>query len=193
MPLSFLLATIVCFFIGNTMSQFSRYMPLSGGYYSFATRGLGSHVGFMATWCYLIYDLLGPAGSTGFFGYLISDMLRTGFGINIPWWLFALVLSVVIWMLTHYGIQLSTRITAILGGIELLIMLSLAVTFLVRPGPGSTYVAPLDPSLSPHHFGGILAGWSSRYSRSAASRVLPRSPKRAAAPGSSLLRRSSSP
>src|SRR6202161_2434071 len=59
MPLSFLLATIICFFIGNTVSQFSQYMPSSGGYYSFATRGLGSHVGFMAAWSYLIYDLLG--------------------------------------------------------------------------------------------------------------------------------------
>src|ERR1700689_5108413 len=60
MPLSFLLATVVCFFIGNTVSQFSQYMPSSGGYYSFATRGLGSRIGFMATWCYLIYDILGP-------------------------------------------------------------------------------------------------------------------------------------
>ena len=40
----------------------------------------------------------------------------------------------------------------------MLIMLALAITFLVHPGPGSTYVAPLRPSLSPHHFGGILAG-----------------------------------
>ena len=63
MPLSFLLSTIVCFFIGNTVSQFSRYMPSSGGYYSFATRGLGSRVGFMATWSYLIYEILGAAGS----------------------------------------------------------------------------------------------------------------------------------
>ena len=39
MPISFLLTTIVCFFIGNTVSQFSKYMPSSGGYYSFATRG----------------------------------------------------------------------------------------------------------------------------------------------------------
>ena len=59
MPLSFLLSTIVCFFIGNTVAQFSRYMPSSGGYYSFATRGLGSRIGFMATWSYLVYDLLG--------------------------------------------------------------------------------------------------------------------------------------
>src|SRR5882672_12067955 len=45
MPISFLLTTIVCLFIANTVSEFSRYMPSSGGYYSFATRGLGSHVG----------------------------------------------------------------------------------------------------------------------------------------------------
>jgi amino acid transporter len=37
-------------------------------------------------------------------------------------------------------------------------MLSLAVTFLIHPGPGSRYSAPLDLSLSPHHFGGVLAG-----------------------------------
>ena len=42
MPISFLLTTIVCFLIGNTVSQFSRYMPSSGGYYSFATRGSGA-------------------------------------------------------------------------------------------------------------------------------------------------------
>jgi amino acid transporter len=158
MPLSFLLTTIVCFFIGNTVSQFSMYMPSSGGYYSFATRGLGSRIGFMAAWSYLVYDLLGTAGSTGFLGYLLSDMLRAGFGVTIPWWLIALVTFAVIWMLTHYGIRLSAHVTALLGGLELMIMLALAITFLIHPGPGSTYVAPLDPSLSPHHFGGILAG-----------------------------------
>jgi amino acid transporter len=158
MPLSFLLATIVCLFIGNTVSQFSRYMPSSGGYYSFTTRGLGSRTGFMATWSYLIYDFLGPAGTTGFLGYLISDILRTQFDVNIAWWLIALVTFAVIWMLTRHGIRLSMRITALLGGLELLIMLALAVAFLVHPGPGSSYLAPLRPSSSPQHFEGIIAG-----------------------------------
>ena len=158
MPLSFLLATVVCFFIGKTVSQFSRYMPSSGGYYSFATRGLGSHAGFMTAWSYLIYDMIGPAGSTGFLAYLLSDMLRTGIGLHVPWWLIALLIFGFIWTLTHYGIQLSMRVTALLGGIELLIMLSLAITFLVHPATGSTYMAPLDLGLSPHRFGGILAG-----------------------------------
>ena len=158
MPLSFVLATIVCFFIGNTVSQFSIYMPSSGSYYSFATRGLGSRIGFMTAWSYLIYDLIGAAGSTGFLGYLLSDMLQAGLGVHVPWWLIALVTFAVVWMLTHHGIRLSAHITAILGGIELMIMLALSITFLIRPGPGSTYLAPLDPSKSPHHLGGILAG-----------------------------------
>ena len=125
MPLSFLLSTVVCFFIGNTVSQFSRYMPSSGGYYSFATRGLGSRSGFMATWSYLIYEILGAAGGTGFLGYLISDMLQKQFHVNIPWWSLALAITALIWALTHHGIQLSARITALLGGLELLIMLAL--------------------------------------------------------------------
>ena len=143
MPLSFLLSTVVCFFIGNTVSQFSRYMPSSGGYYSFATRGLGSRSGFMATWSYLIYEILGAAGGTGFLGYLISDMLQKQFHVNIPWWSLALAITALIWALTHHGIQLSARITALLGGLELLIMLALGITFLIHPGPGSTYLAPL--------------------------------------------------
>jgi amino acid transporter len=158
MPLSFLLATIVCLLIANTVSQFSRYMPSSGGYYSFTTRGLGSRIGFMATWSYLIYDFLGPAGTTGFLGYLISDILRSQFDIHIPWWSLALATFAVIWILTRHGIRLSMQITALLGGLELLIMLALAVTFLIHPGPGSNYLAPLNPSAAPNHLQGIVAG-----------------------------------
>jgi amino acid transporter len=158
MPISFLLTTIVCFCIANTVSEFSRYMPSSGGYYSFATRGLGSRIGFIATWSYLIYDILGPAASSGFLGYLLSDTLQSGFGIKVPWWIFALATFAVIWFFTYYGVQFSMRTTALLGGAEMLIMLALAITFLIHPGPGSSYTAPLHPSLSPNHYRGILAG-----------------------------------
>jgi amino acid transporter len=158
MPISFLLSTIVCFFIANTVAEFSRYMPSSGGYYSFATRGLGSRVGFIATWSYLIYDILGPAASSGFLGYLLSDTLQSSFGISVPWWLFAVATFAAIWFFTYSGVQFSLHTTAALGGAELIIMLALAITFLIHPGPGSTYAAPLRPSLAPHHYRGILAG-----------------------------------
>lgn len=158
MPLSLLLAMIVCFFIGNTVAQFSRYMPSSGGYYSFATRGLGSRAGFMATWSFLIYEIMGPAGCSGFLGYFLSSLLADQFHLYVPWWPLALMSFAIVWILTYYGIQLSTRVTAVLGAIEVLVMLALSVTFLIHPSAGSSYTAPLNPSMAPHQFGGVLAG-----------------------------------
>jgi len=76
----------------------------------------------------------------------------------VPWWIFALAAFAIVWGLTHYGIKLSMRTTALFGGVELLIMLALALTFLVHPGHGSHFSAPLNINNSPHHFGGILAG-----------------------------------
>src|ERR1700758_3557885 len=104
MPISFLLTTIVCLFIGNTVSQFSKYLPSSGGYYSFATRGLGARTGFMTTWSYLIYDIIGPAGAIGFLGYLAASTFQMAAGVNIPWWVFALVTFAIVWVLCHFGI-----------------------------------------------------------------------------------------
>ncbi|HEY2821195.1 MAG TPA: APC family permease [Candidatus Acidoferrum sp.] len=158
MPLSLLLATIVCLFIGNTVSQFSRYIPSSGGYFSFATRGLGPRTGFMATWSYLVYEIPGNAGLTGFLGYFVSEMLKSEFKINIPWWLISLATIALVWTLTYRGVQLSARITAFLGGLEVFIMLALAVTFLIHPAKGSSYSAPLNPFNAPNHFSGVLAG-----------------------------------
>jgi amino acid transporter len=158
MPISLLLSVIVCFFIANTVAQFSRYVPSSGGYYTFASRGLGPRFGFMTTWSYLIYDIIGPAGAVGFLGFVMSGFLLSGTGINIPWWILSIATAIVVWILTYFGIRLSTRTTAILGGLEILIMLALGITFLLHPAPGSSWVAPLEPTLAPTGLGGVLGG-----------------------------------
>jgi len=158
MPISFILSTLLCFSIGSTVYEFSRYAPSSGGYYSFATRGLGNRAGFMATWSYLIYEIIGAAACIGFISYLICDSLKAELHISVPWWSLVLAMSALIWWLTHRGIQISARATAILGTLELLIMVALGITFLLHPGHGSSYAAPLNPASSPTHARGILAG-----------------------------------
>ncbi len=158
MPLSLLLSTIVCFFIANTVAQFSRYVPSSGGYYTFVSRGLGPRFGFMTTWSYLLYDIIGPAGAVGFLGFALSGFLQSGTGISIPWWVFSIATAAIVWILTYFGIRLSTRTTAILGAIEMLIMLALGITFLTHPGAGSSASAPLNPGAAPTGFGGIIGG-----------------------------------
>ena len=74
----------------------------------------------MATWSYLIYEIPGNAGLTGFLGYFVSETLKTELHINVPWWLISLATTALVWTLTYRGIQLSARITAMLGGLEVL-------------------------------------------------------------------------
>ncbi len=158
MPISLFLSTVVCFFIANTVAQFSRYVPSSGGYYTFASRGLGPRFGFMTTWSYLIYDIFGPAGAVGFLGFVMSGFLQSGTGIYIPWWIISIATAVIVWILCYFGVRLSTRSTAILGGLEILIMLALGVTFLLHPATGSSWTAPFQPVQAPTGLVGVLGG-----------------------------------
>src|ERR1700692_3263733 len=115
MPLSLLLSVLVCFLIANTVAQFSRYMPSSGGYYTFVSRGLGPRFGFVTTWSYLIYEIIGPAAAGGYPGFATAEFLKAGAGIVIPWWVFSVATALVVWVLTYRSIRLSARTSAVLG------------------------------------------------------------------------------
>jgi amino acid transporter len=158
MPLSLLLSMLVCFFIANTVAQFARHLPSSGGYYTYVSRGLGPRFGFVTTWSYLIYEIIGPAATVGYLGFAISSFLKAGAAIDLPWWIFSIATAIIVWVLTYLSIRLSTHTTAILGAIEMLILLALGVTFLLYPAEGSSAAAPLDPSAAPSGWGGVLGG-----------------------------------
>jgi len=158
MDISMVLSMIACFFIANTVAEFSRFMPSSGGYYSFVTRGLGQQAGFMATVSYLAYDVLGAAATLGFIGYIAGQFLITEVNVHIAWWILSLVAFAIVWALTYRGIRLSLRTIVILGSLEMLIMIALAITFFVHPGPHSSFVAPLKINLAPHGLRGVIAG-----------------------------------
>jgi amino acid transporter len=158
MPLSLLLSVLVCFLIANTVAQFARYIPSSGGYYTFVSHGLGPRWGFVTTWSYLIYEVIGPGATIGYLGYAAAGFLRAGAGIDIPWWTFAVATSLVVWVLTYLSIRLSAHTTAVLGAVEMVIFLALGVTFLALPAEGSSATAPLDPMAAPRGWGGVLGG-----------------------------------
>jgi amino acid transporter len=157
MPLSLALSVVVCCFIANTVAQFSRYMPTSGGYYTFVSRGLGPRLGFLATWSYLIYDIIGPAASLGYVGYTASEFLGDVRGVAVPWWAISVAVTMVVWVLTYFGIRISAHTMAVLGAAELLLMVALGVTFLAHPAPESAR-AQLDPTSAPGGVVGVLAG-----------------------------------
>jgi amino acid transporter len=122
MPISLILSMLVALIIANTVAEFSRYIPSSGGYFTFVGQGLGPRWGFLTAWSYFAYDPLTPAAVLGFLGFLMSDLLQTNANIAVPWWVFGAAFILIVWFLTYRGVQVSTRAAVVLGCLELLIV-----------------------------------------------------------------------
>ncbi len=157
-PVALIGAVIIMLFIANTVAEFSRYMPSTGGYYSFVRRGLGPRWGFLTGWSYFAYDPLGPPAVLGFLGYLAANVLQSGTGVSIPWWVFALAGILLTWVLIYRGIVISTKTAVLLGTLELLIMVALSISLLVSPGSSYDWTAPFNVSNSLQGAHGIWYG-----------------------------------
>ena len=133
-PLAVLFALVACLFTAYSMGQFGSRMTSAGGMYTWVSRGLGSFFGWLVAW---VYALAGPVvpgalyASFGFFGAAFITEL-TGFSNDWLWLVLAVACGLVVWALTYYGIQLSTRVGVILGVIEIGIFLVVSALLIAK-------------------------------------------------------------
>ncbi|HTZ92342.1 MAG TPA: APC family permease [Streptosporangiaceae bacterium] len=137
-PLAYLLGVIVVLMLGSTLVQLSKHMPSAGGYYTYVSRALHARAGFLTSWMYVLYSPLAGGPIYGYFGYIVSQELKTNYQVNVPWlwWVCVLVGAPLIAFLQHRGIKISARAMLILGGLEMIIVFVLTVWGFFKPGPG---------------------------------------------------------
>jgi amino acid transporter len=132
-PLSFLLATVAVGLASFSFIQFSRYFAHSGSIYAFNGIALGSHVGFFSGWAlfgtYLAFTGASIAEIGNFAQTFLADLQ-----MQVNWLPLALIAGLIIWLLAYSKITLSTRLTLILEGISVLLIVILTVIILVRGG-----------------------------------------------------------
>src|SRR5690348_10874344 len=135
-PLAYLIAFGVTLCLGTTLGQLVRKLPSAGSYYTFISRTVSPEVGFVAAWLYfLTFPLVGAQAGTAM-GSTIEDALRTGYQISFPWWAFALIILTFTAVVTYIGIAAGIRALFIASAIEIVLILALAVSGLISPGPG---------------------------------------------------------
>jgi len=152
-PLAVVFALIACLFTAYSMGQFSRRMTSAGGMYTWVSRGLGSFFGWLVAWIFTLAGPIVPAAlyaSFGFFGAALITEL-TGFTNDWLWLVLTVVCGLVVWALTYYGIQLSTRVGVILGVIEIgifLVVSALLIAKAASPVDTSVFI-PADGNITP--------------------------------------------
>ncbi len=147
LPLSVLLALLVCLMVAHCVGQLAKRMPSAGGLYAYASGALGRRAGFLVGWAFLLFEPLVAPLLLLVFSAAMDDVVRNGLGLAIPWWVWPILGTALVFSLTFWGIRLSTNVGIVLGLFEITAFLALAVTLIARAGDANT-LRVFDPAHS---------------------------------------------
>jgi amino acid transporter len=147
-PLAIALAGVCCLLVAIGIGQLAVHLPSAGGFYTFITHGLGRSLGFLGGWLTIpAYLLFLPLNMIAF-GYL-------GQGLSgAPWWAWGGALTLIMAVLTFFGVRLSVRTLVVLGTIEVGVFLLLSLLLVAHPADGNT-LAAFTPASWPNGRGGV--------------------------------------
>lgn len=133
-PAGFLFATVVLTFFTIGYAAMARHITTTGAFMGFISRGLGQLAGMasglLATVAYVIFE----GALVGGFAYFASDTVRGSWGTSVHWLWFAVLGTLLIGVLTHLSITLTAAVLSVTLVSELVLLLSLGISVLVRGG-----------------------------------------------------------
>ena len=155
-PLAYLGAFVIALMLGYVLAQFTKHMTSAGTYYTFISNSLGERWGFLVAWTYLLFYPVVVAQVGSFMGSTLQSTLGAEYGWTVHWWYFMVFLIVLVALTAWRGIELSTSLVVVLGIIETLIVLALAISGFADPGSGGVNLHWLNPSNAPSGHGLFL-------------------------------------
>jgi amino acid transporter len=144
-PLTYLIALLVCLTLAAPLIGLARNMPSAGGFYTYISRGLNPEAGFIAGWLYAAMVCIVPAALAAFTGDILQQQLGK-YGLNLPWWVYAVAILLVCLACAYRGIVISVRFLVVMTLFEIAVGLGLALTSLLHPGPGGLNLSGFNPA-----------------------------------------------
>lgn len=163
-PLSFLLAMVSCLLIGGVVSEFALHLPSAGSLYTYVTNGLGSLPGFVVGWIYSLgFIVVAPAVLAGFGVFTALVMAKHGApSIMQQWWAWGALGLVLYFLLSYFGVQISTRTQLVFTIITGATLAWLAVVIIGQGGAEGNTIDAFNPGAAgvswPLVFGGLSFG-----------------------------------
>jgi amino acid transporter len=157
-PLTIVAAIVAIALLGNTLSQFSRAHPSTGGFITFVGKTFGGTSAVTtallagAGYIVAISSVLVIAG--GFFQIL----LQYYFNVSVPWIIFSVLFTAGAMVMMIRGVAVSTKLAGFFFVFELVVLLVVAVATLIMNG-GHLSFAPFEPKNITNGFSGLAAGF----------------------------------
>ncbi len=147
-PLTIIVAGIAIALLGNTLSQFSRAHPSTGGFISYVGKTFGGTSAVTtALLCGAGY-IIAISSVLAICGGYISIVLQYYFNVDIPWGIFSVVFTAGAVLMMIRGVAVSTKLAGLFFGFEMLVLIVVSVAALIKNG-GHLSAVRSSPATSP--------------------------------------------
>jgi amino acid transporter len=130
-PLVVLVAAVAIALLGNTLSQFSRAHPSTGGFITFVGKTFG---GTSAVTTALVAGagyIIAISSVLVISGGFLSIMIQYYTGTNIPWIIFSAIFTAGAMYMMFRGVAVSTKLAGFFFGFELIVLLVVSIAVLI--------------------------------------------------------------
>jgi len=153
-PLVIVVALVAIALLGNTLSQFSRAHPSTGGFITFVGKTFGGTSAVTtALMCGAGY-IVAISSVLVISGGFLSIMIQYYTGTSIPWIIFSALFTAAAVVMMIRGVAVSTKLAGFFFAFELLVLLVVSIAVLIKDG-GHLSTVPFQPSHLTNHFSGL--------------------------------------
>jgi amino acid transporter len=157
-PLTIVAAAIAIALLGNTLSQFSRAQPSTGGFITFVGKSFGGTSAVTtALLCGAGY-IIAISSVLAVSGWFLELVLAYYFHWNVPWIIWSVLLTAGSVVMMYRGVGVSTKLAGFFFGFEMLVLVIVSVAALVKNGAHLS-AAPFEWSHLNKGFSGLAPGF----------------------------------
>jgi len=153
-PLVILVAAVAIALLGNTLSQFSRAHPSTGGFITFVGKSFGGTSAVTTALVAGMGYIIAIASVLVISGGFLSIMIYYYTGTNIPWIIFSVLFTAGAMFMMFRGVAVSTKLAGFFFAFEITVLFVVSIAVLIKNG-GHLSGVPFEPSHITNHFSGL--------------------------------------
>ncbi len=157
-PLTIIVAGIAIALLGNTLAEFSRAHPSTGGFISFVGKTFGGTSAVTTALLTGTGYIIAISSVLAIAGGFLGDTLQYYFHWNIPWIILSVILTAGAVLMTIRGVAVSTKLAGLFFGFEMLVLIVVSVAAIIKGG-GHLSLVPFEPSHILNGAQGLAAGF----------------------------------
>ncbi|MBW8763269.1 MAG: APC family permease [Microbacterium sp.] len=146
-PSAYLIAGALLLIFSVGYSAMSRKVTSGGGFAAYVQAALGERAGRAAGYLASIAYLAMQAGLYGIFGFF-ANFIFAGFGLDLPWYVWALVAWALASVLAHFDIDLSAKVLGLVMILEVLVLLVVSVAIVFSGGAQGIDAVSFTPAVA---------------------------------------------